>query len=309
MKVYVNRVPKSEPYGGGNQFLSSFVSYMKKRGHEVVYSLERDIDVLFVMDPRPSEPQHVSINEMLAYRATFPKSKIVHRVNECDSRKNTDFMDKILLETMKQSDVVVFISKWLQQQFVERDDGFKRESHVVYNGCDTDNFKPPLSKKSNARIKLVTHHWSDNWMKGFDIYTEIDKYLQMTDAFDFTYVGRYCKEYSPRKTKLVQPLCGIALGEELKKHDLYVTASRNEPCGMHHIEAAACGLPVLYHVDGGGINELAEKHGLQYVNFEDFLLKMNTLVENIENFRSRIDRGYLSIDRCCEEFANIIESV
>ena len=33
---------------------------------------------------------------------------------------------------------------------------------------------------------------------------------------------------------------------------------------MHHVEGAQCGLPVIFHEDGGGIVELAQRYGLGF---------------------------------------------
>ena len=33
---------------------------------------------------------------------------------------------------------------------------------------------------------------------------------------------------------------------------------------MHHVEGAQCGLPVLYHEDGGGIVETARRYGIGF---------------------------------------------
>ena len=35
---------------------------------------------------------------------------------------------------------------------------------------------------------------------------------------------------------------------------------------MHHIEGAQCGLPLVYHTDGGGIVEFGQRYG---VGFQD----------------------------------------
>jgi len=304
MKILFNRKPKEEPYGGGNQFLNELVDYLKIKNHNVVFDLQDDIDILFVMDPRADNISNISINDMIKYRYSSPKTKILHRVNECDARKNTNFIDEILLQTMNVSDSVVFISKWLQDYF--RSSGFNKNSSVIYNGCNLQLFNPEKDKNINKKIKLVTHHWSDNWMKGFDIYTEIDKYLNNANNFEFTYIGRYNSSYSPKNTNIISPLYGKKLGDELKKYDVYVTASRFEPCGMHHIEAAASGLPVLYHRDSGGINECAKKHGEEFYNFKSFLINLNTISNNIKAYRSRIDYNQLSIENVCHDFENIL---
>jgi glycosyltransferase involved in cell wall biosynthesis len=209
---------------------------------------------------------------------------------------------------MNIADKVVFISGWLQEYFKER--GFSRDSSVIYNGCNLENFGIEENHKISNPVKIVTHHWSDNYMKGFDIYAEIDRFLiQNPGSFEFTYVGRYWSGYTPQATKIVSPITGDKLGSELKKHDIYVTASRNEPCGMHHIEGAACGLPVLYHSDTGGIKELCKNHGLEFNNFDQFLAGLKKIKENYSHFRSMIDLGSLDINLCCSSYIEIIEKI
>ena len=76
--------------------------------------------------------------------------------------------------------------------------------------------------------------------KGFDIYSEIDNLIsnsEWSNKIEFTYIGNMNNEYELKNTKIVKPLAGLELAEEIKNH-LYVTASVNEPSGNHHIEAA-----------------------------------------------------------------------
>ena len=51
-------------------------------------------------------------------------------------------------------------------------------------------------------------------------------------------------------TKVISPISGKKLAEELRSQDFYITGSINEPSGNHHIEAA-CGLPIMYINSGG----------------------------------------------------------
>jgi glycosyltransferase involved in cell wall biosynthesis len=310
MKVFFNRYPRNQPYGGGNQFLQKMTSMLSQKGHDVVYHLEEEIDIIFMIDPRPGDHGY-SIQHIWNYKQSNPKTKILHRVNECDARKGTNEVDEILLLGMSISDKIVFISSWLQEYFHNLADpkiGLKERSRVIYNGCDTNHFYPTKKERSD-KIKLVTHHWSDNWMKGFDLYTEIDKYLidNPNAPFDFTYIGRYCKEYLPKKTNLVSPLHGKELGDELRKYDIYVTASRWEPCGMHHIEGAASGMPVLYHKDSGGIVELCQNHGEAFSGFDSFLESLSSVAKNYSGYVDKIDHGNLSLEKCCNQFYSVIQ--
>lgn len=307
MKIFFNRVPRHEPYGGGSHFVTFMTSALISSGHEVVFDLEENIDVIFLIDPRPGDKGY-SINHALGYKSSFPETKILYRVNENDARKNSNFMDNIILETIKVVDSTIFISEWLKQYFIDKGATGIKNSPVIYNGCDQNHFFPQENKTTN-KLKLVTHHWSDNWMKGFDIYKNIDEYLKDNSDFEFTYVGRYSPLYSPTCTNLVSPLHGKELGDELRKHDVYVTASKFEPCGMHHIEGAASGLPVLYHSDGGGIVEGCHNHGESFSTFQDFLNKLSLIQQNIESYQKNIDYKYFSMNRCSSSFLKEVEKL
>lgn len=304
-KIYFNRNVRKTPWGGGSQFLTAMVDFLIKHGHKVVHHFENDIDVIFMIDPRYDGDGSLSINEIYDYKLKNPKTKILYRVNECDARKGTNDIDNVVMKSMNVSDEVVFISEWLQQYFIKL--GYNKKSHVIYNGCDQSIFKP--IEHNNEKIRLVTHHWSDNWMKGFDIYNQIDQFVTDNNQFEFTYIGRYNSQYRPKSTKLIEPLYGENLGKELQKCDIYVTASRYEPCGMHHIEGASCGLPVLYHRDGGAIVDVCKHHGEMYQDFDDFIQKLKIMSNDIDKYRKKIIYRNLDIEKCCNEFMNIIDAL
>ena len=304
MKISINRQPKKGPWGGGSKFVESMSSFLENLDHNVIYDLnDPNIDIILMIDPRPNNECY-GVNEIYKYKHYNPKVKVLHRINECDARKNTNFMDNILIQSANFADKVIFISSWLRDYFSKKGMNVENSS-IIYNGCNTSHFFPPERKIQSDKIKLVTHHWSDNWLKGHDLYQFIDENI-VGENYEFTYVGRYCKEYTPKKTKIIPPLWGPALAEEIKKHDIYVTASRFEPCGMHHIEGAACGLPVIYHKDGGGINELCKLHGEAYENFDNFKEKLFLVSKNIKKYASKIDYKNLDIQLCCEKFYNEI---
>jgi glycosyltransferase involved in cell wall biosynthesis len=310
-KILINRKIVTGPYGGGNNFLKSIHDFLLSKNHCIVYDLShKDIDLIIMHDPRYDE-LGISVNEIAAYKRAFPKTRVLHRINECDARKGTNDVDKLLMISNSIADETVFISKWLEEYFTSR--GFNKRSNVIYNGCNSSYFYPKnnLEKSSlDYPVKIVTHHWSDNWMKGFDAYQYLDEICKKNpQKYQFTYVGRYAKQYSPVATKLVEPLHGKELGDELRKHDVYITASRWEPCGMHHIEGAASGLPILYHSEGGGIVEGCQNHGMAFSNVEEIITKLDDLLENYSSVRSKIDYEFLSIDRCIKDYYSIIEKM
>jgi len=308
MKIMFNRKVVDGPWGGGNLFVKAMSEYLKQKDYDVCFDFEDDIDIIFMVDPKKTDRNAgYSVDDIIEYGSKFPDTEIIHRINECDQRKGTDFMDSLLLESNVIADHTIFISQWLADYFVER--GFNREYDVVYNGCNLSNFYPKevYERSENSLIRLVTHHWSDNWLKGFDLYNALDKLDR--DDIEFTYVGRYNNQYQPKNTRLISPIHGEKLGNELRQHDVYVTASRFEPCGMHHIEGSASGLPVLYHRDGGGINELCKNHGVEFYDMDTFFEGLQKIMDKYDSYVRDIDYAYLSSNRMCGEYEKVILNV
>ena len=149
-------------------------------------------------------------------------------------------------------------------------------------------------------------------MKGADVYLALDQVIQGRSDIEFTYLGRYPKvQYQPRRTNIIPPKYGTEIGDILRDHDVYVTGARFEACGMHHIEAASCGLPVIYHKDGGAIPSICSKYGREFDSLE-------TLIEALEYFKdnkkinlaiSNIDYNFLSQERCNNAYLQVIMKV
>ena len=164
-------------------------------------------------------------------------------------------------------DYTIFVSSWLKNLY--KDQGMDvRHSKVILSGSDNNFFNRNLYSKwdRNEKIKLVTHHWSNNWMKGFKTYLAIDKILDKDEwnkKIEFTYIGNTPKDLSFKNTTVIKPLGEKELANELKKHNLYITGSLNEPSGNHHIEAAQCGLPILY-INSGGVTEYCKDYGIEF---------------------------------------------
>ena len=302
----INRKIVDGPWGGGNLFVKGINDELLERGHEVYYDFVEDLDFIFVINPMPSQYGY-DINQILQYKNLFPNVKIIHRVNECEKRKGlNNGLDNVLIETAKRSDYVIFISEWLKNYFEQK--GYPGESHVIYNGCDDDHFNTSNKKMSDMskEVHLITHHWSNHMLKGYDFYQELDEILEENN-WKFTFVGRYNPDLQPKNINLIPAKSGKELADELKKADVYVTASKFEPCGMHHIEGAACGLPVLYHKDGGGINEGCARYGEPFHSIDSFKESLSKIRENYEDYQRRIQSHDLTIKKCCKAYIDLLK--
>ena len=315
--IFFTFEPKGGSFGGGAFFVTNMISYLKLRGHKITFTLTKGIDIIFITDPRKGKKdssKKYSIDDIIQYKKRNPKVKILHRINECESKREKSIgIDQLLLKTMKFADRIVFITQWLQDYFVDKYQISTHNCSVVVNGCNPKFFFPLEEKHTiepKTKVKIITHHWSSNYLKGFEIYNLIDQYLGNHDKdFEFTFVGNYNENYTPKNITLLPPTCDMDLGNILRKHDIYLTGSQNEPCGMHQLEGMSCGMPILYRTGSGGIKETCGTAGLEFTDFEDFLEKLQEIKKKYYLFKNNIDYGRLNSQRCCKQFYKIIKNL
>jgi glycosyltransferase involved in cell wall biosynthesis len=315
MKVSIGTNIKEGPWGGGNLFAINLKNYLEKNGHTVIHDLkDNDIDLILITEPRKTSESsaftHVEVLKYLSY--VKEDAMVVHRFNECDERKNTNYVNKYLINANKIADHTVFVSEWLRSLYKMQ--GFGRiDSDVIYAGANkeifnTSNFKP--WDKANP-IKIVTHHWGANWNKGFEYYLLLDSFMddeKWKKVIEFTYIGNIPKKVNFKNTKVLQPLSGLNLAKEIKKNDMYLTGSINEPSGNHHIEAAQCGLPLLY-INSGGIPEYCDGFGTMFNDKKDFEDKLSEAIKSYETISQNIQDYPYSAEIMSEDFLNLFNKM
>lgn len=293
MKIAIGYRLQPGPWGGGNRFVSALSEGLVQAGHCVVFALaDANIDIILLMDPRSRLPLFsFGAGAILRY-LTFrnPRAIVIHRVNECDERKNTRHMNKLLTRANYCADHTVFVGSWLRDLPAWRA-APPVESSVILNGADSRVFNPRgfVPWTGNEPLKLVTHHWGGNWMKGFDIYARLDAMLAgdaWKERIRFTYVGNLPKGFRFRHARYVAPLTGQALADELRSHHAYLTASMNEPGGNHQNEGALCGLPLLYR-KSGCLPEYCAGFGVPF-DPETFETALSQLMSTYEELAGRM---------------------
>lgn len=266
--VAINMRPATSSWGGGSEWVRQMAQFLAARGYAVTFDLRRRVDAIILVDPRVGGLVEFGPDEIQEYKRRIPDVFCLHRVNENDQRKGTTHVDRLLAEANRVADHTVFISEWLRDYHAERWFDRTRPHGVITNGADPAIYHPIGSAELAATepMRLVTHHWSDNWNKGFAVYQEIDRLIAegLLKEVTFQVVGRWPKEVRWRAAMTVAPVRGARLAALLRRAHVYVTASSWEPGGMHFIEGAQCGLPVLYHADGGGIVEVARRFGISF---------------------------------------------
>lgn len=264
--VALNMKPVSGPWGGSSPFVAQLEAALCAQGFKVRYNLDQPVDAIVLIDPREASNKPFGPADIARYRERHPSVRVLHRVNECDQRKGTEFMDRMLREANPLADRTVFISAWLRDYHAARWFDVNRPHAVIYNGADDRIFYPARMSSIQTPFRVVTHHWSAHPLKGFDVYQQVDEALATghLPGFEFHVIGRWPENITWRAARTFPPLHGAALAARLRECHAYLTASRWEPCGMHHVEGAQCGLPLAAHRDGGGIVEAAERYGLVF---------------------------------------------
>lgn len=311
MKIYINRFPINGPWGGGNAFVKAFHKHIPEVGHTIVppesMNIAPDVIVLAGLD---NDNYGISAEQAIHYKWMMENHgrdvKLVLRVNENDARKATSHMDEYLLKLAPHMDGTVFVSNWIRDYF-EAKGWPKGNSTVIVNGVDKEVFKPQ-PKLNNGKLNIAAHHWSDNVRKGFDIYEQLDEFVgKNPDKFSFTYIGRDRGTF--KHTNVVRPLFGKKLGEELGKHDVYVSASRFDPGPNHITESISCGLPTYVHKDGGGCVEFAGEEAT-YSSFSELETYLKYAAElqpvSLSRFNDFIPTSW---QECIKKYNDFMEAV
>ncbi|OGV44753.1 MAG: hypothetical protein A2X46_16580 [Lentisphaerae bacterium GWF2_57_35] len=136
----------------------------------------------------------------------------------------------------------------------------------------------------HRRLRLISASWSDNPNKGAAIYKWLDEHLDF-NRYEYTFVGRI--QESLKNIRHIQPVDSETLANELRQHDVFIAASRHDPCSNSVIEALSCGVPVVY-LNSGGHPELVQEAGLPFHEADEIPGCLETICQEYDRIRSTI---------------------
>ena len=315
MKISIGCNIQSGPFGGGNQLNRALAEHFINLGHKVEFDLiSKDLDLIILADPRTTlRSISYGDKEILKYLIfSNPRALVLQVIHECDERKGTTGLNKRLWWANNIADHTVFISDWQHKIFNEKKLVFNNDL-VIRNGSDETTFswdgKPRWDGISP--LKLVTHHWSNNWMKGFDIYQKLDQMIKSErwkNKIEFTYIGNIPKDFEFINSKRLEPLSGEKLAKELSHNHIYVTGSINEPAGLHHIEGALSGLPILYR-ESGALPEYCNGFGESFKGVDDFESALEQIIKNYHFLNEKLIKYPYSFKKMCIEYEDLINNM
>ena len=269
------------PEGGGHQFMQALWGEFERRG-------------LRVENNTISGATHACLYN--SFNFDFDRLRRLHRtgcrmVHRVDGpigvyRGWDDGSDRRIWQINQElADATIFQSNYSLQKHLELGLEFKSPC-VIMNAADPRIFHPRerIALDRRRKTRLISTSWSDNPNKGAATYKWLEDHLDW-ERFEYTFVGRSQIQFEC--IRMIAPIPSEQLAELLRQHDIYIIASRYDPCSNALIEALSCGLPAIY-LNSGGHPEIVGQAGLGFDSEEEIPELLNRLIEEYEERQSRI---------------------
>jgi hypothetical protein len=158
LKIAFNKTIVDLPYGGCNHFLKMLRDYLLKNNCK--FTDHQSADVLIMTGTREYNTLYW-IDDVKKLKEKNKNVKLIYRVNDSDLPRETDHMDNNVKQIFEYTDMVVFVSEWCRDYFINKGIKPKKDYCVIGNTPNTDLFKP-VNRELNSTLKIVTHHFSGN---------------------------------------------------------------------------------------------------------------------------------------------------
>lgn len=269
------------PSGGGHQFMRALENEFRQRGFQI------ENNVLSRATPACLF-NSFNFDFRRLRRQRHDRCRMVHRVDGpiCVYRGFDDGTDRrIAAINAKLADATIFQSNYSLRKHQELGLEF-RNPVVIPNAPDPAIFSPAgrVAFDPSRKLRLISVSWSDNINKGAPVYQWLDEHLDWS-RYEYTFIGRSPVTF--RNIRMIAPVASADLARELRQHDLYITASRNDPCSNSLLEALACGLPALY-LNSGGHPEIAGDGGLAFDSPEEIPALLSNVMTHYASFQASI---------------------
>ena len=291
IKLYIAVSKNHNLKGGGFNFLS-YLRFKFKQKKLIVDKLSNSNIILI--------NSHHNFIKIFFYKFFFPKKIFIHRIDGPISKyvAKNDYRDYLVkLLNIYVADATIFQSKW---SFKNKNFISTSRFKIIHNSADKRFYKYKKVKKIKNGIIICS--WSNNINKGFKFYSYLDDKLDFK-KFNVTFVGNSPVKF--KNIKVSKPLGPNKLSKLMLKHQIYITASKNDPCSNSLLEALELRLPSLV-LKSGGHPEILNNRGLYFYNKKDFILKIKLLFKNYQVISRRFNIKQMDI---IEEYSSYFKYV
>jgi hypothetical protein len=308
VKIFINRKPVVGPWGGGNKSVSLLHKKCAENFEVTTNIGDKDIDLIFCIDPRP-DPSGLWYQNFLDYKNNInPNLKIIQRVGDVGSHSKPE-LTQLVRQTVEISDFMIFPSDWARNYIEFKGSNYcvipNRSSKIFFNHRKEKNIN------SKDKIKIVTHHWSKNPKKGFDVYQGLGQFISENDTnLEFTYIGRFPDDVERKGIKIIEPQDDASLSKMLSEFDIYMTASLEEAGANHVLEGIAAGLPIVYRKNGGSIQEYCSRYGIEYDhNIQSLFSSINKVTSMYPLYKNMSMSYNENLEMSIDTYIDVIKGV
>ena len=285
------------PSGGGHQFMRALLVELRRRGYRIAEnSFSR------TSSPCLANSFNFDFDRLASLRPSG--CRLVHRVDGPLSvyRGWDDGSDeRVFRFNQRHAQATIFQSQYSLLKHAEL--GFRFQSPVVIpNAADPRIFNPhgKIPFERGRKIRLVSVSWSDNPNKGLETFLWLDDNLDWT-RYEYLFIGRI--KASLLHFNVIQPVNPEKVASLLRQQDIYIAASRNDPCSNALIEGLSCGLPALF-LDSGGHPELVREAGLAFDSPSQIPGLLEDLASNYDKFQNHIQVA--SIQEVADRYLEVL---
>jgi len=282
VKAHILFTFRDGPWGGCNQFLTGLRDVWRAAGCWAETPDAADV-VLF--------DSYNNAREVIAAKRRLPGIPFVHRLDgPISAYRGQDLALDRLIHALNAAlaDGTVFQSEYSRAGNLGLGMQPPPLHRVVGNAprgeCFFATERAETRPDGGRKVRILAASFSPNWNKGFDVYAHLDQHLDF-GRFEMTFVGN-----SPVAFKHVThlpPQDSKTLGETMRSHDIYLTASRQDPCSNALIEALSCGLPAVA-LRSGGHPEIVGRGGELFDGTADVLAAIDKVAGDIAGYRQAI---------------------
>lgn len=269
------------PSGGGHQFLRALVRELESRGLSVEHGRISG-------ETRACLVNSFNFDFSRLRRFAREDCRLVHRVDGpiATYRGFDDGTDaRIAAINTEVANATVLQSRYSLEKHAELGISLC-DPVVVGNTVDPTIFHPPARRDDLAGrpVRVIASSWSQNPRKGADVLAWLDRSADPS-RFAVTFVGQAPQPFE--RIRHVGPVDSYGVAQLLREHDVYLAASRDDPCSNALLEALACGLPAAY-LDSGGHPELVGEGGLPFDSPDEIPGVLERLAADVDMYRARI---------------------
>ena len=283
VRIHILYSFREGPWGGANQFLKALREEIRTHGNWADSPTDADV-ILF--------DSFNELQRVIWWKLRLPSKPFVQRIDGPISgyRGKDLHLDKLIHEFSKVvADGVLFQSEYSRRANLSLGMLPPLFSAVVLNAPNSI-FRASSNQSIDKRIRIISVSWSSNWNKGFDILDFLDRNLDFS-RYKMTFVGNSPVQF--RNIEHLPPHPSSALAIKLRQHDIFLAASRYDPCSNALCEALASGLPSVA-LNSGGHPELVGSGGLLFDSVDDVIDCIETVAEDMDSYRNRINVSNMS---------------